>query len=77
MIATPLSGPAASPVEMVSLKRIAQRADSLAVFLRWALLAWRDVRPLLMGAAAAASEVAQLAAHINQQAGYLTLSADT
>lgn len=210
MIATPLSGPAASPVEMVSLKRIAQRADSLAVFLSWALLpialgvgwlndsvlvaliaglvlallatffgtalrgtltsrlvlsalligwaglliqvgggateyhfsvfvlmsallAWRDVRPLLMGAAAAAthhvlfnylqendlfgvvvfhhpgwdmvffhalfvvvqtamllviarqmaadarsaSEVAQLAAHINQQAGYLTLRADT
>jgi methyl-accepting chemotaxis protein len=210
MIATPLSGPAASPVEMVSLKRIAQRADSLAVFLSWALLpialavgwlndsvlvaliaglvlallatffgtalrgtltsrlvlsalligwaglliqvgggateyhfsvfvlmsallAWRDVRPLVMGAAAAAthhmlfnylqendlfgvvvfhhpgwdmvffhalfvvvqtamllmiarqmaadarsaSEVAQLAAHINQQAGYLTLRADT
>ena len=209
MIATPLSGPAASPVEMVSLKRIAQRADSLAVILSWALLpialgvgwlndsvlvaliaglvlallatffgtalrgtltsrlvlsalligwaglliqvgggateyhfsvfvlmsallAWRDVRPLLMGAAAAthhvlfnylqendlfgvvvfhhpgwdmvffhalfvvvqtamllviarqmaadarsASEVAQLAAHINQQAGYLTLRADT
>lgn len=64
-------------MERVSLTLIAQRADSLAVFLRWALLAWRDVRPLLMGAAAAASEVAQLAAHINQQAGYLTLSADT
>ncbi|WP_255433152.1 methyl-accepting chemotaxis protein [Pantoea sp. B9002] len=210
MIATPLSGPVASPLEMVSLTLIAQRADSLAVILSWALLpialgvgwlndsvlvalsaglalallatffgtalrgtltsrlvlsalligwaglliqvgggateyhfsvfvlmsallAWRDVRPLLMGAAAAAthhvlfnylqendlfgvvvfhhpgwdmvffhalfvvvqtamllviarqmaadarsaSEVAQLAAHINQQAGYLTLSADT
>ncbi|WP_343552268.1 methyl-accepting chemotaxis protein [Pantoea sp.] len=210
MIATPLSGPTASPAEMVSLKRIAQRADSLAVILSWALwpitlgvgwfndnlmvaviaglllallatffgtvlrgtltsrlvlstlligwaglliqlgdgeteyhfyvfvlmsalLAWRDVRPIVMGAAAAAthhvlfnylqandlfgvivfhhpgwdmvlfhalfvvaqtamllviarqmaadarsaSEVAELAAHINQQAGYLTLSADT
>ena len=210
MIATPLSGPDAAPVEMVSLKRIAQRADRLAVLLSWALwpialgvgwfndslmvaaiagltlallatfigsvlrgtlasrlmlstlligwaslliqlgggateyhfsvfvlmsvlLAWRDMRPLLMGAAAAAthhilfnylqendlfgvvvfhhpgwdmvlthalyvvaqtaillviarqmaadarsaSEVAELAAHINQQAGYLTLSADT
>ncbi len=37
MIATPLSGPDAAPVEMVSLKRIAQRADRLAVLLSWAL----------------------------------------
>ncbi|WP_058961847.1 methyl-accepting chemotaxis protein [Type-E symbiont of Plautia stali] len=37
MIATPLSGPDAAPVEMVSLRRIAQRADSLAVILNWGL----------------------------------------
>ncbi|MDI9223910.1 methyl-accepting chemotaxis protein [Pantoea sp. EA-12] len=210
MIATPLIGPDAAPVEMVSLKRIAQRADTLAMLLCWTLwpialsvgwmnnsvmvalivglilvllatfcatvirgsmtsrlllstlligwaglliqlgegeteyhfsvfvlmsvlLAWRDIRPLLMGAAAAAthhilfnylqdndlfgvvvfhhpgwdmvffhalfvvaqtiillviarqmaadarsaSEVAALAAQINQQSGYLTLTADT